>query len=188
MKKGRLIIISGPSAAVGKDTLIKLFLAKHPEWEMPPSVTTRQARPQEVDGQDMIFVSRAQFEQWQKQDKFLETDYHANNWYGTLREPVTQLINAGKNVLLRLDVNGMQKLRAVRPDVLTIFITAENMQAIERRLRERQSESEKQIQERLHIAKQELHFKDKYEHVIINRTGKLEQSLQELERIIGVLG
>lgn len=181
MKRGKLAVISGPSAGVGKDTLLKLFLAQHPDWHQPPSTTTRQPRAGEQVGKDMNFVSKGTFEKWQKQDKFLETDFHAGNWYGTLRLPVEELLGKGLNVLLRIDVNGALIVKKKMPEAFLIFIAAESPKALEARIRQRGTEKEQQIKERLKLAKKELMMADKFDKIVINTTNQQEKALKEIE-------
>lgn len=183
--KGKLAVISGPSAGAGKDTLLAMFLERHSDnWHQPVSTTTRKLRPGEKQGKEMRTVSEAEFKQWEDEGKFLETDFHAGNWYGTLKEPVEKYLNQGKNVILRIDVNGAMKLREKMPDATLIFIKAENFETLATRIRQRASESEEQIKSRLELAKHELTFEPKYDHVVINETGKLDQSLKQLEDIL----
>lgn len=184
MKRGKLAIISGPSAGVGKDTLLQMFLEKHPQWHQPPSTTTREPRPGETGGKDMIFVSRETFNEWEKAGKFLETDYHASNWYGTLQEPVEMLLSQGVDVILRIDVNGALIVKQKLPEAILIFVNAENEAALESRMKSRGSESEEQVYERLELAKQEILLADKFDHIVVNATNKQEKALQEIEAIL----
>lgn len=185
MQRGKLIIISGPSAGVGKDTVIKMFLAKHRDWHMPPSVTTREPRLGEIDGKDMKFVQRAVFEKWQKENKFLESVLVDNNqWYGTLREPVEELLKQGKNIILRKDVQGALIIKKTMPETILVFMNAENWESLEKRIKSRATEDEKAVQRKLALAKTELPYQEKYDHVIINPTGHPEQALKSLEKII----
>lgn len=184
MTAGKFVIISGPSAGAGKDTVLNMFLAKHDDWHLPPSVTTRKPRQGEVHGRDMIFVDEPTFRVWQEQDKFLETDHHALAWYGTLREPVEQLLNKGKNIILRIDVNGALVIKESIPKAILIFVTAENWEALEKRIRGRATEDEKAINHRLKLAQQELKFKDKYDFIVINPSGHPEKAVEELENIL----
>jgi guanylate kinase len=181
MQKGKLAIISGPSAGVGKDTLLKLFLDKHPDWHQPPSTTTRQPREGELAGKDMNFVSHEEFEKWQKEDKFLETDFHAGNWYGTLRQPVEEFLSSGLSVILRIDVNGALIVKKKMPEAILIFIAAENPEALEARIRGRGTEDQQHIKERLELAQKEMMLADKFDKVIINATGKQADALAEIE-------
>jgi guanylate kinase len=182
---GKLVVISGPSAGVGKDTVLKMFLSKHADWTMPVSTTTRKPRRGEVDGKDMQFVDKTTFEQWQKADKFLESVMvDDGNWYGTLKEPVEKAMSDGKNVVLRKDVRGALIIKQKMPEAVLVFMTAENWEVLEQRIRARGTEDEAAIARRLKLAKQELTYQDKYDFVITNPTGHPEKALAELEQTI----
>jgi guanylate kinase len=185
MKSGKLVVISGPSAGAGKNTLLKMFLAKHPDWHSPPSTTTRQPRPGGADGKDMQFVDVPTFEQWQKEDKFLETDFHADAWYGTLKEPVERLIRAGKSIMFVKDVRGGLKLKQAIPETILVFLNAENWEALEKRFRARGTEDETAITRRLALAKTELTYQSQFDFRIINPTGHPEKALADLETALG---
>lgn len=159
-----------------------MFLAKHPDWNQPLSTTTRAPRPHEDDLTSMNFVSRDTFEQWQKEGRFLETDFHAGNWYGTLRQPVEDLLARGQNVLLRIDVNGALQLKAKLPEARIIFLKAENQAVLESRMRERGHE-DAEVQDRLELARRELALEPQFEHVIVNRTGQQAQTLAAIEAV-----
>lgn len=188
MKKGKLVVVSGPSAGVGKDTILKMFLEKHSDWNTPISVTTRQPRTGELNGHDYNFVTKVQFEQWQRQGKFMESVLVDNNqWYGTLRQPVEDLLNSGKNVIIRKDVRGCLLIKDVLPDAILVFINAESWEALEQRIRTRGTEDESAIKRKLELAKTELPYQNMFDHVVINPSGHPEKALAELESIIGSL-
>lgn len=181
----KLVVFSGPSAGVGKDTLINMFLNKHPDWVMPVSATTRKPRKGEVDGRDMQFVAREDFEKWQAQDKFLESVLvDDGQWYGTLKTPVEEALKKGKNVILRKDVRGALIIKQKMTQAVLMFITAENFEALEGRIRNRGTEDDQSIVRRLKLAQQELSYQDQFDHVIINPTGHPEKALAELENIL----
>lgn len=183
--KGKLVVFSGPSAGVGKDTVLKMFLEKHPDWVMPASVTTRLRREGEVDGKDMVFVDGRTFEQWKREGKFLEAiKVDDNKWYGTLSKPVEQALNSGKNVILRKEVRGAFVIKEKMPEAKLVFITAENEKVLEERIRHRGTENEEAIQRRLRLAKTELTYKDKYDVIIVNPTGHPEKAVAELEKAV----
>ncbi len=185
MQKGKLLVISGPSAGVGKDTILKMFLQKHPDWSMPPSVTTRAPRMGEIDGRDMTFVAEKQFKNWQAEGKFLEAVLVDNNkWYGTLRAPVEELLEAGKNVILRKDVRGCMLIKKTMPEATLVFIAAENLEILEQRIRARGTEDEVSIKRRLNLAKSEMAYQDKFDYMVVNPSGHPEKALAEIEDII----
>lgn len=183
---GQLVVISGPSAGVGKDTLLKMFLEAHPDWIQPPSTTTRPPRTGEVAGKDYIFVSTEEFKTMQRQGRFLETDHHADHWYGTQSEPVKQALDNGRNVILRIDVNGGMAVKQKMPEAILIFITAESDSQLEDQIRARATNSDAYNQKRLQMAKKEMAFKDRYDHVVVNRPNKQAEALKDIETAIGL--
>src|SRR3989344_2887313 len=168
MNKGKLLVISGPSAGVGKDTILRMFLERHPDWHQPPSTTTRPLRPGEKEGKDMTSVPTEEFKRWQAEGRFLETDFHADHWYGTLRKPVEDSLAEGRNVVLRIDVNGSRQVKHQIPEAVLVFIDAESPEVLEARIRTRRSETEEQIRDRLELAKKELKHKKHFDHVVVN--------------------
>ena len=186
MNKGKLLVISGPSAGVGKDTILRMFLERHPDWRHPPSTTTRPLRPGEKEGKDMSSVTSEEFKKWQAEGKFLETDFHADHWYGTLRKPVEDLISGGLNVVLRIDVNGSRQVKDQIPEAILVFIEAESPEVLEARIRARRSETEKQIQSRLKLAKKEIKHKKHFDHVVINPHNQHEETVKAVERAAGL--
>ncbi len=181
---GKLLVITGPSAGAGKDTVLNMLLKSDTSWHQPPSTTTRQLREGETNGKQMIFVTREQFEKMQTEGKFLETDYHADNWYGTQKEPVINLLNSGKNVVIRIDVNGALQVKNMLPEAIVVFITVESEQELEKRIRARGTEDEAEIQKRLKLAKKEMLLKPKFENVVVNEAGKPEQTLASVIKIV----
>ena len=157
--KARLAVISGASAGVGKNTILKLFLKKHPDWENPPSTTTRKPRPGEKEGIDYHFVDQQTFESKKKAGEFLETDFHADNWYGTLKKPILELLAAHKNTIVIKDVNGALQIKNQIPETTVFFIDVDEPAELEARIRGRKTETEESIQRRLQLAKKEREFK-----------------------------
>lgn len=183
MTHGKLAVTAAPFG-VGRDTIIKLFLERHLDWVYPPSTVTRAPRPGEVNGKDLNFVDKATFEKWQHEGKFLETDFHIGNWYGTLKEPVESALVAGKNVLLRLDVNGALATKQHYPEALMIFVRAESPKAVEQRVRARGAETEQQIMERIEHNKGQLKSEHLFEHTIINHTNQIDKAVADLEHLL----
>ncbi len=182
--KGKLAVITGPSAGAGKDTILRIFLGNNPNWHQPVSTTTRQPRSGEIEGQDMHFIDHETFEKLQEEGQFLESDFHAKQWYGTLKQPIQDLLKSGKNVLLRKDVNGALHIKEKIPEAIVVFIKAESIKALEARLRGRQSETEQQIEERLDLARHEMTLEKYFEHVVVNRTGQVDKAAAEFEKIL----
>lgn len=181
MNRGKLAIISGPSG-VGKDTLINEFLSRHPDWVNPPSTTTRTRREGEIAGKDMGFVDFETFQSWQNQGKFLESfQVYKGIWYGTLLEPVEKLRQEGKNVLLRIDVQGALEVKQKVTETITIFIKPESLEALRERIEQRGSETADRLAERLEVAQKELSLAEQFDNIIVNATGRQDEALVKIE-------
>lgn len=168
--RGGIAVISGPSGA-GKSTVVRRLLA---ECDLPlvlsVSATTRPPRPGEIDGVDYHFLSREEFERKRAAGEFLECKevYGRGDWYGTLQSEVTAGLNAGKWVILEIDVQGAMSVLESHPETVTIFIHCGSLEELERRLRQRGTETEASIQRRLEVARRELAYLDRYQYTIIN--------------------
>lgn len=176
-----LFVISGPSG-VGKGTLVKMLLEKHPEIVLSISATTRQPRPGEENGVHYFFVEKEVFLDRVNQGKFLEWEEFAGNYYGTDDIFVRNQLNQGNNVLLEIDVKGALQVKRVMPEAILIFIEPPSLEELQDRLFKRKTESEEEIQKRLSIVKSELDQRQQFDHCIINND--LEKALQELEEVI----
>lgn len=183
-QQGKLIIVSGPSGA-GKSTLLKrLFELKPGPLVASVSVTTRPPRPGEVDGVDYYFVSQEEFARRRAQGEFLESCqvYGSGDWYGTLRSEVAPSLEAGKWVVLEIDVQGTQAVLRQYPDAITIFVHPGSMEELERRLRGRRTETQADIARRLEAARNELAAAHHYRYQIVN--DQIERAAQELSNIL----
>ena len=171
--KGRLIIISGPSGA-GKSTVVKLLLSECPlPLTSSISVTTRKPRDSEQEGGDYFFVTEARFTELRKAGAFLECkqNFGLQHWYGTLHEQVAAGLNAGKWVILEIDVRGaMDVLEDGRFEPITIFIHPGGMDELERRLRSRGTETEESLAARLETAAAEMLYMSRYKYEVINQS------------------
>ncbi|NET57048.1 MAG: guanylate kinase [Symploca sp. SIO2E6] len=181
MQAGRLIVLTGPSG-VGKGTLLRLLLNKHPELYLSISMTTRQPRPGEVDGKDYYFVSRDQFEQLVAAKELLEWAEYAGNYYGTPSLPVQQQIQNGHLVILEIEVFGVRQIHKTFPNVLRIFIEPPSFAALEQRIRSRGQDNSEAIAQRLQTAQGELEAADEFDVRIVN--DDLEQALLDIENAI----
>ncbi len=168
MHRGLLIVISGPSG-VGKGTVIEKFI-HDPDLNLTYSVsmTTRPRRPGEVDGVNYYFGSREEFLRARDNGELLESAEFVNNFYGTPLKKVEELRNAGKNVLLEIEVQGCQQVVQKCPDALTIFIVPPSMQELEKRIRGRATEPEEIVQQRLEKARREMAMTNQYKYVVCN--------------------
>lgn len=186
LSSGRLVVISGPSG-VGKSTLVReLLKSTDLPLEISVSATTRAPRTGEVDGVHYHFLSPEQFANLKKQGAFLECKevFGRGDWYGTLREPVASGLQAGKWVILEIDVEGAMAVFSQFPEAISIFIHPGTTQELERRLRGRKTETESSIQRRLEVASRELTYVDRYRHQIVNDSAKraIQEILELLDR------
>jgi guanylate kinase len=182
MKKGLLIILSGPSG-VGKGTVReKLFEDATLNLAYSISMTTRSPRPGEKNGREYFFVTKEEFEKKIEEGGLLEHAQFVGNYYGTPKAYVDQLLSEGKNVLLEIEVQGALQVMDKAPDALTIFLVPPTMEELEKRIRGRRTEEENIVQERLNKAAKEIATKDNYKHVVVNNT--VEQAASEIAEII----
>ena len=181
MQAGKLIVVTGPSG-VGKGTLLRSLLARHPELYFSISATTRQPRPSEIDGQHYYFVSRDKFEQMVAQSELLEWAEYAGNYYGTPRAQVERQIQQGRLVILEIEVVGARKINQTFPAALRIFILPPSLDELERRIRDRAQDSEDAIVRRLNRAQAEIEAADEFDVQIVN--DDVETALVRLESVI----
>lgn len=177
MKKGLLIVISGPSG-VGKGTVRDKFV-KDPELNLAYSIsmTSRSMRPGEHDAVDYYFVSRERFEEAISNNELLEWTEFVGNYYGTPKDKVEELREQGKNVLLEIEVEGAMSVKAKCPEALTIFITPPSMEELEKRIRGRRTEAEEIVQQRLAKAQREMNLVSEYKYVACNDDADLAAEL-----------
>jgi guanylate kinase len=181
MPTGQLIVLTGPSG-VGKGTLVRSLLERHPELYLSVSATTRTPRPGEVEGRDYYFVNRTEFEAMVKANRLLEWADYAGNYYGTPRSTVEEQIDQGRFVLLEIEVVGARTIQKTFPKALRLFILPPSVLELERRLRGRGKDSEAAIARRLERAKEELSASDEFDRQIVN--DDLETALKEIESAI----
>ena len=168
MKKGLLIIISGPSG-VGKGTVRNYFMKeKDLNLTYSISMTTRKPRQGEVDGEDYIFTNKEAFELSIEKGELLEWAEFVGNYYGTPLSQVEKLRNEGKNVVLEIEVQGAQQVAEKVPDCISIFMIPPTMEELENRIRGRSTEPEEIIQERLAKAEKEMKLIKDYKYVVCN--------------------
>ena len=180
MKKGLLIILSGPSG-VGKNC-VRQEIVKSNRLDLTYSVsmTTRQKRDKEVDGVDYYFVSDEEFQKNIDSGNFLEWAEFVGHRYGTPKDKVEALRNAGKNVFLEIEINGAsQVMERVKDDrVISFFLMPPSFQALEARIRKRKTESEEIIQERLQKGMKEMTMTENYDYIVVN--DKISRAAQEI--------
>jgi guanylate kinase len=177
----RLFVISAPSGA-GKTTLVRALLAKRPSLVVSVSHTTRKPRAHEIEGTHYHFVTAARFQELVRADAFLEHARVFDNFYGTGVQQVREQLAAGKDVLLEIDWQGARQVRRAMPDCVSIFILPPSRAALERRLRERATDSFEVIARRLADATADMSHYLEFDYVVVN--DRFEQALEELESIL----
>ena len=180
MKKGLLIVLSGPSG-VGKGCVVKQIMSDEElKLSYSISMTTRLPRNGEVDGVNYDFVTKDQFRQAIENCELLEYAEFVGNYYGTPMKRAQDLINQGRNVILEIEVEGCMQIAEKCSDALTIFITPPNMQELENRIRSRGTEAEEVIQQRLSKAVSEMKLICGYKYVVCNEDVKLASDIVSL--------
>ncbi len=178
---GKLFVISG-SSGVGKGTVIKEFLNKHPEFKLSVSCTTRAPREGEVDGVNYFFLSKPEFIKRVENGDFLEWAEFSGNMYGTGKDYVEKTLNSGHNLILEIDTKGALNVKSLMPEAKLIFILPPSMEELESRLRGRKTESEEAIKKRLESTKLEIKNSEKFDYKIVNDS--IAQALADLEKIL----
>jgi guanylate kinase len=180
-KSGKLFVFAAPSGAV-KTTLVHAVVTKHPELRFSISYTTREPRINEANEVDYLFVSETEFMRLRDEGEMLEYARVFDNYYATSRSQVQKHLADNRNVVLEIDWQGAEQVRDSMPDCITIFILPPSHAELERRLRDRRTDSAEVIERRLRDAKSDMaHWQD-FDHVIIN--DDLDQAIAALEAVL----
>lgn len=166
-RRGRLFVIAAPSGA-GKTSLVRALMEREPALRFSISYTTRKQRPNEVDGHDYFFVTPEEFIAMIGRGEFLEHARVFDNYYGTARQQVEDSLAAGQDLILEIDWQGAQQVRAAMPECISIFILPPSRDELERRLRGRGTDPEEVIQRRLRDAAADMAHWREFGHVIVN--------------------
>ena len=180
-KKGNLVIISGFSGA-GKGTVVKGLMARYDCYALSVSATTRALREGEVNGREYFFKTREEFEEMIRQDALYEYAQYVSNYYGTPKAYVQEQLDAGKDVILEIEVQGALKVKEKNPKALLLFVTPPSAEELKKRLQGRGTETEEVINERMRRAADESELMDRYEYLVIN--DQLEKCVEEVHQLI----
>jgi len=180
-----LIVVSGPSG-VGKDTIIAALRERSAalEYHFVVTCTTRSPRPGEVDGVSYHFLAPERFAALRDADAFLESAEVHGNWYATPRAEVRRALAGGRDVILKIDVQGAAAVKSLVPDALLVFVVPPSLEALFRRLRARATETAEQLEVRQRNAAIELARAGDYDHVVVNEDGLVERTAERIDAII----
>ena len=176
----RLFVLAAPSGA-GKTTLVHALTRNHPELRFSISYTTRRKRRNEADGVDYIFIDKDEFERLREEGELLESATVFDNLYGTSRKQVEEHLREGNPVILEIDWQGAQQVRESMPGCVSVFILPPSLEELERRLRDRRTDSEEVISRRLRDAVSDIGHWAEFDYVVIN--DDLDQALAALEAV-----
>ena len=176
-----VFVITGPSG-VGKGTLIRGLMERHPELELSVSATTRAPRPGERDGVDYHFLTREEFNRKVNEGEFVEHADYAGRSYGTLRSELDDRIDAGRPVVLEIEVQGARQVRAAMPEAVQVFIAPPSLDALRTRLIGRGTDDAEEVERRLRVAEQELAAQPEFAHVVVN--DRLDEALEQLSGVV----
>ena len=180
--KGILVVVSGFSGS-GKGTIMKRLMSKHGEdYALSVSATTRAPRPGEIHGVDYFYVSTNEFERMIEQGELIEYAKYVNNYYGTPKAYVEEQLNAGRSVILEIEMQGARKIKEQFPDTILMFVSAPTADEIKNRLIGRNTETEEVICARMHRAYEESLDVEDYDYLVIN--DELESSVACVHRLI----
>ena len=178
-----LVVLSGPSG-VGKDAALDALKLLDRPWRFVITATTRPQRPGEQDGVDYIFLETAAFLKMKERDDLLECAQVYDYWYGVPRNQVRQGLQDGKDVILKVDVQGADTVRELAPEALFIFMIPSSLDELKSRLTKRETETPSQVALRLSNAQSELGRVGEFDYRVGNREGQLEQAVAEIDAII----
>lgn len=181
MAKGVLLVISGFSGA-GKGTLVKRLTEKYDEYALSVSMTTRQPREGEQDGVSYFFVTRDVFEKTISENGLIEFAQYCGNYYGTPRAYVEQQLEAGRNVILEIEIQGATNIKKLFPESCLLFVTTPSAAILESRLKGRGTETDDVIAKRLARASEEAQGMDMYDYIVIN--DDLETCVDEVHALV----
>lgn len=178
-----LVVISGPSG-VGKDAAIEELKKKDRPWHFAVSATTRPPRPGEIDGKDYIFLDHETFLEMRETGQLLESAEYSGRWYGVPRSQVAEALELGRDVFLKIEVQGAETIKGMAPEAVLIFLAPASLEELAGRLEQRRTEAPEEAARRLNIARQEMAQMGRYDYCVVNRDGHLERAVADIEAII----
>jgi len=181
--KPLLIVLSGLSGG-GKDTILTGLRQSGLPLEISVSVTTRARRPDEKDGVHYHFISNARFQELIDTNQLLEWATVYGNRYGVPREPVRQALQCGKDVIVKIDVQGTATIKKILPQAVFIFLATPHLEELEKRLKQRRTETPAELELRMKTAREELEKLSMFDYVVINQPGKVDHAIADITAII----
>lgn len=179
--EGKLLVISGLSAA-GKGTIAKELVNRHDDFVLSISATTREKRGNEVEGKEYFFISKEKFEEMIKNDEFLEYAKYVNNYYGTPKKYVKDMIEQGKNVILEIEMQGALQVKKIYDKAILVFFLPKDAKTQKERLINRKRETLEQIEERIKQAIVDAEYAIHYDYVLVNE--EIEDSIKDIQLIV----
>lgn len=178
-----VLVVSGPSG-VGKDAVLKALREARPDLYFVVTATSRGMRPGEVEGVDYLFITKEKFEQWLSRGELLEHAVVYGEYKGIPRPQVEEALQRGSDVVLRIDVQGARTVRKLLPEAVHIFLVAESEAELVERLVSRKTEPLDKLLVRVQTARSECKHIDEFDYVVVNREGKLEQTVAAIASVI----
>lgn len=179
--EGKLLVISGLSAA-GKGTIAKELVNRYDDFVLSISATTREKRRNEIEGKDYFFISKDKFEEMIKNNEFLEYAKYVNNYYGTPKKYVKDMIEKGKNVILEIEMQGALQVKKIYDKAILVFFLPKDAKTQRERLISRKRETIEQIEERIKQAIVDAEYAIHYDYVLVNE--EIEDSIEDLQLIV----
>jgi guanylate kinase len=178
-----LIVISGP-AGVGKDAVVRRLKERGYPFHFVVTATDRSPRPGEVHGRDYFFLATGEFEAMIANDELLEHAFVYGQHKGVPKQQVREAMASGKDVVMRLDVQGAATVRRLAPEAVLIFLVAGSDEELEQRLHKRRSDSPEQLRERIAAAREEMGRLSEFDYVVVNRDGELDRAVDDVLSIV----
>jgi len=178
-----LVVLTGPSG-VGKDVTLQRMKELGFKFHYVVTVTTREKRPGEEDGEHYFFVTRQEYERMKENGELLEHAEVYGNYYGIPRSQVVEPLRKGIDVIMKPDVQGAHTMRKKEPEAIYIFLAPPSMEDLAARLYHRKTEDPQELAKRLKVAREEMHAISDFDYVVVNRNNELDETVEEIEAII----